>query len=168
MGTWWVASGAWPFVCPRLQWLTHSCSEMISRGCPRRGCRQNVSMKTSYSRPEERGQPYVAIRFCCCCRQRWQKNYDQCLFYFSGRYNSVNQKIMNAKKGPVKKLTRSNHLPKLNPWFQSWADFYFFSIFSSSRIYSLGGGRSTHFSGEEIDKEERLLSLFQKSIPLTA
>ncbi|XP_075806679.1 coiled-coil domain-containing protein 169 [Microtus pennsylvanicus] len=33
----------------------------------------------------------------------------------TGRYNSVNQKITNAKKGPVKKVTRSNHLPKLNP-----------------------------------------------------
>ncbi|XP_013203808.1 coiled-coil domain-containing protein 169 isoform X2 [Microtus ochrogaster] len=33
----------------------------------------------------------------------------------TGRYNSVNQKIANAKKGPVKKVTRSNHLPKLNP-----------------------------------------------------
>ncbi|XP_041623384.1 coiled-coil domain-containing protein 169 [Vulpes lagopus] len=31
------------------------------------------------------------------------------------RYNSVNQKTMNAKRGPVKKITRSNHLPKLNP-----------------------------------------------------
>uniref|UniRef100_A0A8C6QP51 Coiled-coil domain containing 169 n=1 Tax=Nannospalax galili TaxID=1026970 RepID=A0A8C6QP51_NANGA len=33
----------------------------------------------------------------------------------TGRYNPVNQKIMNAKKGPVKKISRSNHLPKLNP-----------------------------------------------------
>ncbi|ERE90802.1 coiled-coil domain-containing protein 169 [Cricetulus griseus] len=33
----------------------------------------------------------------------------------TGRYNPVNQKIMNAKKGPVKKVSRSNHLPKLNP-----------------------------------------------------
>ncbi|XP_034520962.1 coiled-coil domain-containing protein 169 [Ailuropoda melanoleuca] len=32
-----------------------------------------------------------------------------------GRYNPVNQKTMNAKRGPVKKITRSNHLPKLNP-----------------------------------------------------
>ncbi|XP_032259076.1 coiled-coil domain-containing protein 169 isoform X1 [Phoca vitulina] len=31
-----------------------------------------------------------------------------------GRYNPVNRKIMNAKRGPVKKITRSNHLPKLN------------------------------------------------------
>nr|XP_048280779.1 coiled-coil domain-containing protein 169 isoform X3 [Myodes glareolus] len=33
----------------------------------------------------------------------------------TGRYNSINQKITNAKKGPVKKISRSNHLPKLNP-----------------------------------------------------
>ncbi|XP_036047388.1 coiled-coil domain-containing protein 169 [Onychomys torridus] len=33
----------------------------------------------------------------------------------TGRYNPVNQKITNAKKGPVKKISRSNHLPKLNP-----------------------------------------------------
>ncbi|XP_028729217.1 coiled-coil domain-containing protein 169 [Peromyscus leucopus] len=33
----------------------------------------------------------------------------------TGRYNPVNQKITNAKKGPVKKIPRSNHLPKLNP-----------------------------------------------------
>ncbi|XP_008592623.1 PREDICTED: coiled-coil domain-containing protein 169-like [Galeopterus variegatus] len=33
----------------------------------------------------------------------------------TGRYNPVNQKIVNAKRGPVKKTTRSNHLPKLNP-----------------------------------------------------
>uniref|UniRef100_A0A8C9AC61 Coiled-coil domain containing 169 n=1 Tax=Prolemur simus TaxID=1328070 RepID=A0A8C9AC61_PROSS len=33
----------------------------------------------------------------------------------TGRYNPVNQKIMNAKRGPVRKITRSNHLPKLNP-----------------------------------------------------
>ncbi|CAH6779073.1 Ccdc169 [Phodopus roborovskii] len=33
----------------------------------------------------------------------------------TGRYNPVNQKIMNTKKGPVKKVSRSNHLPKLNP-----------------------------------------------------
>ncbi|XP_004435417.1 PREDICTED: coiled-coil domain-containing protein 169 [Ceratotherium simum simum] len=32
----------------------------------------------------------------------------------TGRYNPVNQQIMNAKRGPVKKITRSNHLPKLN------------------------------------------------------
>ncbi|XP_047578010.1 coiled-coil domain-containing protein 169 [Lutra lutra] len=31
-----------------------------------------------------------------------------------GRYKPVNQKTMNAKRGPVKKITRSNHLPKLN------------------------------------------------------
>ncbi|XP_030881747.1 coiled-coil domain-containing protein 169, partial [Leptonychotes weddellii] len=31
-----------------------------------------------------------------------------------GRYNPVNRKTMNAKRGPVKKITRSNHLPKLN------------------------------------------------------
>ncbi|XP_027447061.1 coiled-coil domain-containing protein 169 isoform X1 [Zalophus californianus] len=31
-----------------------------------------------------------------------------------GRYNPVNQKTMNAKRGPVKKITRSTHLPKLN------------------------------------------------------
>ncbi|XP_005077514.1 coiled-coil domain-containing protein 169 isoform X2 [Mesocricetus auratus] len=33
----------------------------------------------------------------------------------TGRYNPVTQKIMNAKKGPMKKVSRSNHLPKLNP-----------------------------------------------------
>ncbi|CAO2613130.1 Coiled-coil domain-containing protein 169 [Lemmus lemmus] len=33
----------------------------------------------------------------------------------TGRYNSVNQKITNAKKGSVKKVSRANHLPKLNP-----------------------------------------------------
>ncbi|XP_062959508.1 coiled-coil domain-containing protein 169 [Cynocephalus volans] len=33
----------------------------------------------------------------------------------TGRYNPVNQKAVNAKRGPVKKITRSNHLPKLNP-----------------------------------------------------
>ncbi|XP_045423139.1 coiled-coil domain-containing protein 169 isoform X3 [Lemur catta] len=33
----------------------------------------------------------------------------------TGRYNPVNQKIMNAKRGPARKITRSNHLPKLNP-----------------------------------------------------
>ncbi|XP_051013128.1 coiled-coil domain-containing protein 169 [Acomys russatus] len=32
----------------------------------------------------------------------------------TGRYNPVNQKIPNAKKGPGKKVSRSNHLPKLN------------------------------------------------------
>nr|XP_008271771.1 coiled-coil domain-containing protein 169 isoform X1 [Oryctolagus cuniculus] len=32
-----------------------------------------------------------------------------------GRFNPVHQKIANAKRGPVKKVTRSNHLPKLNP-----------------------------------------------------
>uniref|UniRef100_A0A667GN32 Coiled-coil domain containing 169 n=3 Tax=Felinae TaxID=338152 RepID=A0A667GN32_LYNCA len=31
------------------------------------------------------------------------------------RYNPVNQKTMNAKRGPGKKITRSNHLPKLDP-----------------------------------------------------
>ncbi|TKC52469.1 hypothetical protein EI555_012617, partial [Monodon monoceros] len=31
-----------------------------------------------------------------------------------GRCNSVNQKTMNAMRGPVKKISRSNHLPKLN------------------------------------------------------
>ncbi|XP_011382508.1 coiled-coil domain-containing protein 169 [Pteropus vampyrus] len=33
----------------------------------------------------------------------------------TGRYNTANQKIVNAKRGPAKKSTRSNHLPKLNP-----------------------------------------------------
>ncbi|XP_021013670.1 coiled-coil domain-containing protein 169 isoform X3 [Mus caroli] len=33
----------------------------------------------------------------------------------TGRHNSMNQKTTNAKKGPVKKVSRSNHLPKLNP-----------------------------------------------------
>ncbi|XP_039107812.1 coiled-coil domain-containing protein 169 [Hyaena hyaena] len=32
-----------------------------------------------------------------------------------GSYTPVNQKTMNAKRGPVKKITRSNHLPKLDP-----------------------------------------------------
>ncbi|XP_019508698.1 PREDICTED: coiled-coil domain-containing protein 169 [Hipposideros armiger] len=32
-----------------------------------------------------------------------------------GRYNSVNQKTINAKRRPVKNITRSNCLPKLNP-----------------------------------------------------
>ncbi|XP_055452775.1 coiled-coil domain-containing protein 169 [Psammomys obesus] len=32
-----------------------------------------------------------------------------------GRCSSVNQKTMNVKKGPVKKVSRSSHLPKLNP-----------------------------------------------------
>uniref|UniRef100_A0A8C6BXL4 Coiled-coil domain-containing protein 169 n=1 Tax=Monodon monoceros TaxID=40151 RepID=A0A8C6BXL4_MONMO len=32
----------------------------------------------------------------------------------TGRCNSVNQKTMNAMRGPVKKISRSNHLPKLN------------------------------------------------------
>nr|XP_019804916.1 coiled-coil domain-containing protein 169 [Tursiops truncatus] len=31
------------------------------------------------------------------------------------RYNPANQKMVNAKRGPAKKITRSNHLPKLNP-----------------------------------------------------
>ncbi|XP_058404555.1 coiled-coil domain-containing protein 169 [Diceros bicornis minor] len=35
-------------------------------------------------------------------------------YFLKGRYNPVNQQIMNAKRGPVKKITRSNHLPKLN------------------------------------------------------
>ncbi|XP_047408065.1 coiled-coil domain-containing protein 169 isoform X3 [Sciurus carolinensis] len=33
----------------------------------------------------------------------------------TGRYNPVHQKSVNAKKGPVKKIIKSNHLPKLNP-----------------------------------------------------
>ncbi|XP_064339318.1 coiled-coil domain-containing protein 169-like [Camelus dromedarius] len=33
----------------------------------------------------------------------------------TGRYNPANQKIVNNKRGPAKKITRSNHLPKLNP-----------------------------------------------------
>ncbi|XP_055249919.1 coiled-coil domain-containing protein 169 [Moschus berezovskii] len=33
----------------------------------------------------------------------------------TGRYNPANQKMVNAKRGPAKKITRSNHLPKLNP-----------------------------------------------------
>ncbi|XP_035567411.1 coiled-coil domain-containing protein 169-like [Canis lupus dingo] len=33
----------------------------------------------------------------------------------TGRYNSANQKIVNAKKVPAKKITKPNHLPKLNP-----------------------------------------------------
>lgn len=37
------------------------------------------------------------------------------LFYFRGRFNLVHQKTANAKKVPVKRVTRSNHLPKLNP-----------------------------------------------------
>uniref|UniRef100_A0A452G1L8 Coiled-coil domain containing 169 n=1 Tax=Capra hircus TaxID=9925 RepID=A0A452G1L8_CAPHI len=32
-----------------------------------------------------------------------------------GRSNPANQKMINAKRGPAKKMTRSNHLPKLNP-----------------------------------------------------
>ncbi|XP_040847008.1 coiled-coil domain-containing protein 169 isoform X3 [Ochotona curzoniae] len=32
-----------------------------------------------------------------------------------GRFNLVHQKTANAKKVPVKRVTRSNHLPKLNP-----------------------------------------------------
>ncbi|XP_040324030.1 coiled-coil domain-containing protein 169-like [Herpailurus yagouaroundi] len=32
----------------------------------------------------------------------------------TGRCNPTNQKIVNAKKGPAKKITRSNHFPKLN------------------------------------------------------
>ncbi|XP_058391294.1 coiled-coil domain-containing protein 169-like [Diceros bicornis minor] len=32
-----------------------------------------------------------------------------------GRHNPGNQKLVNAKKEPAKKITRSNHLPKLNP-----------------------------------------------------
>ncbi|XP_047620265.1 coiled-coil domain-containing protein 169 [Phacochoerus africanus] len=33
----------------------------------------------------------------------------------AGRYNPPNQKIVNAKREPAKKTTRSTHLPKLNP-----------------------------------------------------
>ncbi|XP_035158366.3 coiled-coil domain-containing protein 169 isoform X2 [Callithrix jacchus] len=33
----------------------------------------------------------------------------------TGRYNPANQKIVSAKRGPVKKITRSNHLPELYP-----------------------------------------------------
>ncbi|XP_016071431.1 PREDICTED: coiled-coil domain-containing protein 169 [Miniopterus natalensis] len=33
----------------------------------------------------------------------------------TGRYNTANQQIVNAKRGSAKKATRSNHLPKLNP-----------------------------------------------------
>ncbi|XP_012667050.1 coiled-coil domain-containing protein 169 isoform X2 [Otolemur garnettii] len=33
----------------------------------------------------------------------------------TGKYNPVDQKMANGKKGPVKKITKSNHLPKLNP-----------------------------------------------------
>ncbi|XP_007533938.1 coiled-coil domain-containing protein 169 isoform X1 [Erinaceus europaeus] len=36
-----------------------------------------------------------------------------------GRLNLVNQKTMNVKRGPVRKITRSNHLPKLIPKFQN-------------------------------------------------
>uniref|UniRef100_A0A287AX47 Coiled-coil domain containing 169 n=1 Tax=Sus scrofa TaxID=9823 RepID=A0A287AX47_PIG len=32
----------------------------------------------------------------------------------TGRCNSLNQKTMNAMRGPVKKLSRSNHLPRRN------------------------------------------------------
>uniref|UniRef100_A0A8C3W9H8 Coiled-coil domain containing 169 n=1 Tax=Catagonus wagneri TaxID=51154 RepID=A0A8C3W9H8_9CETA len=32
----------------------------------------------------------------------------------TARYNSVNQKTMDAMRGPVKKLSRPNHLPKLS------------------------------------------------------
>ncbi|XP_040121114.1 coiled-coil domain-containing protein 169 [Oryx dammah] len=32
-----------------------------------------------------------------------------------GRSNPAYQKMINAKRGPAKKITRSNHLPKLNP-----------------------------------------------------
>ncbi|XP_077015172.1 coiled-coil domain-containing protein 169 isoform X13 [Tamandua tetradactyla] len=32
-----------------------------------------------------------------------------------GRYNPVNQKTANVKKGPVKKITRTNYLPRLTP-----------------------------------------------------
>lgn len=32
-----------------------------------------------------------------------------------GGYNPANQKMVNAKREPAKKITRSNHLPKLNP-----------------------------------------------------
>ncbi|XP_006866326.1 PREDICTED: coiled-coil domain-containing protein 169-like [Chrysochloris asiatica] len=33
----------------------------------------------------------------------------------TGRAYAVNQKIESGKKGPVKKVTRTSHLPKLNP-----------------------------------------------------
>uniref|UniRef100_G3U7X5 Coiled-coil domain containing 169 n=2 Tax=Elephantidae TaxID=9780 RepID=G3U7X5_LOXAF len=33
----------------------------------------------------------------------------------TGKSYSVNQKTMSAKKGPVKKMTRTSYLPKLNP-----------------------------------------------------
>ncbi|XP_077015166.1 coiled-coil domain-containing protein 169 isoform X7 [Tamandua tetradactyla] len=33
----------------------------------------------------------------------------------TGRYNPVNQKTANVKKGPVKKITRTNYLPRLTP-----------------------------------------------------
>ncbi|XP_048196786.1 coiled-coil domain-containing protein 169 [Perognathus longimembris pacificus] len=33
----------------------------------------------------------------------------------TGRYNPVNQKTVTVKKVPLKKITRSNHLPKLHP-----------------------------------------------------
>uniref|UniRef100_A0A2K6MSC2 Coiled-coil domain containing 169 n=1 Tax=Rhinopithecus bieti TaxID=61621 RepID=A0A2K6MSC2_RHIBE len=32
----------------------------------------------------------------------------------TGRYNPAKQKTVSAKKGPVKKITRSNHLPELH------------------------------------------------------
>nr|XP_045232785.1 coiled-coil domain-containing protein 169 isoform X5 [Macaca fascicularis] len=33
----------------------------------------------------------------------------------TGRYNPAKQKTVSAKRGPVKKITRSNHLPELHP-----------------------------------------------------
>ncbi|XP_054302395.1 coiled-coil domain-containing protein 169 isoform X2 [Pongo pygmaeus] len=33
----------------------------------------------------------------------------------TGRYNPAKQKIVSAKRGPVKKITRPNHLPELHP-----------------------------------------------------
>ncbi|XP_055101204.2 coiled-coil domain-containing protein 169 isoform X1 [Symphalangus syndactylus] len=33
----------------------------------------------------------------------------------TGRYNPTKQKTVSAKRGPVKKITRSNHLPELHP-----------------------------------------------------
>nr|XP_007958320.2 coiled-coil domain-containing protein 169 isoform X2 [Chlorocebus sabaeus]XP_007958322.2 coiled-coil domain-containing protein 169 isoform X2 [Chlorocebus sabaeus]XP_007958323.2 coiled-coil domain-containing protein 169 isoform X2 [Chlorocebus sabaeus]XP_007958326.2 coiled-coil domain-containing protein 169 isoform X2 [Chlorocebus sabaeus]XP_037842742.1 coiled-coil domain-containing protein 169 isoform X2 [Chlorocebus sabaeus]XP_037842743.1 coiled-coil domain-containing protein 169 isoform len=33
----------------------------------------------------------------------------------TGRYNPAKQKTVSAKRGPVKKITRSNYLPELHP-----------------------------------------------------
>ncbi|XP_063648133.1 coiled-coil domain-containing protein 169 isoform X10 [Pan troglodytes] len=33
----------------------------------------------------------------------------------TGRYNPAKQKTVSAKRGPVKKITRPNHLPELHP-----------------------------------------------------